>query len=152
MNKNGNVFPCFLKWKEMTCKWLMQRLTCVCLMTSCHGNAFRITGPLWGKPPVTFGFSSQRDNNAEFWIFLDVSSNKLLNKQSELQVIWDTVNLTWRHRNSMLQWPGVSHHGHPTSSIPRTRVIGHNVLCLHNRIPHPTCVTHDRNMSLAGFT
>ena len=35
-------------------------------MTSCHGNAFRVTGPSW--------------KNSELWCFIDVSQNELLNK------------------------------------------------------------------------
>ena len=39
------------------------------MMTSCHGNAFRITGPLWGNPSVTGGFPSQRRSNAMLCCF-----------------------------------------------------------------------------------
>ena len=34
-----------------------------------HRNVFRITDPLWGKPPVTGGYSSQRSVIAESWCF-----------------------------------------------------------------------------------
>ena len=32
-----------------------------------HGSTFCISGHLWGKPPVTGGFPSQRDSNEYTW-------------------------------------------------------------------------------------
>ena len=37
------------------------------MMTSWHGNAFHITGPLWGESQ---GFPSLRASNVELWCFL----------------------------------------------------------------------------------
>ena len=38
-----------------------------CMMTSWRGNAFHITGPLWGE---SSGFPSQRASNVGFWYFI----------------------------------------------------------------------------------
>ena len=37
---------------------------------------------LWGEPPVTSGFPSQRDSNTSFGVFCDINPNKLLSTQS----------------------------------------------------------------------
>ena len=39
------------------------------IMVSWHGNAFRITGPLWGETIITSGFPSQMACDAKFWSF-----------------------------------------------------------------------------------
>ena len=49
------------------------------MMTSWHGHAFRVTGPLWGESTDDRWIPSQRASNAEFDFFY-VSLNKLLNK------------------------------------------------------------------------
>ena len=52
-------------------------------MTSSNGNIIRASVPFCGEySPVTGGFPSQRDNNADLWCFFVVSLNKLLNKHS----------------------------------------------------------------------
>ena len=43
-----------------------------------HGNVFRITGPLWGEPPVTGGFPSQTVFR-RFDVTFDANMNKLFN-------------------------------------------------------------------------
>ena len=40
--------------------------------TSSNGNIFRVTGPLWGKPPVTGGFPSRRPVTRSFDVFFDL--------------------------------------------------------------------------------
>ena len=40
------------------------------VMTSSHGNALGITGPLWGDTIHSQQFASQRTRDAEFWCFL----------------------------------------------------------------------------------
>ena len=45
-------------------------------------NNFRVTGPLWGEPPVTVGFPSQRPETGSFDVFFDMRPNKRLSKQS----------------------------------------------------------------------
>ena len=62
------------------------------VMTSWHGNALRITGLLWGDPPVTAAFLSQMDSNVELWYFVVVSLSKLLDKQSS----WWWFETSWR--------------------------------------------------------
>ena len=49
------------------------------LTTSPYGIAFLVTGPLWGEPPVTGGFPSQRPVTGSFDVFFDVRLNKQLN-------------------------------------------------------------------------
>ena len=69
---------------------MMQRKVCMlylirsseCMMMSSNGNIFRVTGFLWGKPPVTGGFPSQRFSNAGFDVFIDVDWNKRWSEQS----------------------------------------------------------------------
>ena len=41
-----------------------------------NGNVFRVTGPLWGEPPVTDRFPSQRPATRSFDIFFDLRLNK----------------------------------------------------------------------------
>ena len=45
-------------------------------------NIFRVTGPLWGNPPVTGGFPSQRPVTRSFDVYFDLRLNKRLSKQS----------------------------------------------------------------------
>ena len=87
------------------------------IMTSLHGNAFCIAGPLWWKPRVTHGFRSQRQVLRGFDVFSVVSQNKLLNKQAnclwfetpgrrcnvtamlseydEKPIVWETTHLNY---------------------------------------------------------
>ena len=51
-------------------------------MPSSNGNSFRVTGPLWGEPPITSGFPTQRPVTWSFDIFFDLRLNKQLSKQS----------------------------------------------------------------------
>ena len=62
------------------------------MMTSWYGNAFLITGSLWGEPPVIGGFPSQRVSNVSF----DTGPNMMLNIQSSCRD-WETMTLIWRH-------------------------------------------------------
>ena len=62
-------------------------------MTPSHGNAFRTTGPLRGKPPVTIAL--HKYNNAEFWFAFDVS----LNKQPSCRSVRDAMAFIWHHCN-----------------------------------------------------
>ena len=63
------------------------RAHCLCsslhvMMTSSNENIFRVTGPLWGEPPVTGGYPSQRPVSWTFDVFFDLCLNKRLSKQS----------------------------------------------------------------------
>ena len=59
------------------------------LMTPEHGNAFRITGPLWGEPPMAGGFphigQAMQSFNVIFIVIL------------KLPVIWNATALMVRH-------------------------------------------------------
>ena len=50
------------------------------VMTSWHGNAFSITGPLWGKPLFIGEFTWHRVSNMVLCFFI-ICLNKTLNKQ-----------------------------------------------------------------------
>ena len=66
----------------MVWRYSMRQYVIACgefMTTPWHGNVFRITGTLWGNPPVTGGFPSQRASNEELWYFI-LSLNELLNK------------------------------------------------------------------------
>ena len=53
-------------WMKIIANKALQ-IYCPNIMMSWHGNAFCITGPLWGES--TGGFPSQRASNAEIWYF-----------------------------------------------------------------------------------
>ena len=55
------------------------------MMTSSNGNIFRVTGPLWGNPPVTEEFPSQRPETRSFDVSFDQRLNKRLSKQLVLR-------------------------------------------------------------------
>ena len=44
-------------------------LSRISMMTSPNWHIFRVTGPLWGNPPVTGGFPSQRPVTRSFDVF-----------------------------------------------------------------------------------
>ena len=48
--------------------------------TPSNGNISRVTGPLWGKPPVSVGSPSQRPVTRSFDIFFDLYLNNRLSK------------------------------------------------------------------------
>ena len=61
-------------------------------MTSWHGNAFRITGPLWGEFIGHVKSSMQSSS-----VFVVVTLNKSLKKKTtELSAFWDAMALMWR--------------------------------------------------------
>ena len=51
----------------------LQRKHTEYMMTLPNGIGFCVTGPLWGDPPTTNGFPSQRASNAGFDVLFDVS-------------------------------------------------------------------------------
>ena len=63
------------------------------MMTLWHGNAFRVTGPFWGEPPVT-GWQ-QRAFVKLWWCFFYASLNNLSTKQSGSQ--WHDDAIKWKH-------------------------------------------------------
>ena len=71
-------------------------------MTSCHGNAFPITGPLWpiigGSPhkvPVIWSFGVFFVHS--FLDYLEQAVEQII----ELRIIWDSMAFTWRHGNDL---------------------------------------------------
>ena len=52
------------------------------MMTSSNESGLRVAGTLWGEPPVTGGFPSQRPSDAGFDVSWDGIPKKRLNKQT----------------------------------------------------------------------
>ena len=52
------------------------------MMMLSHWNILRVTGHLWGNPPVTDGFPSQKPVTRSFDVFFDLRLNKRLREQS----------------------------------------------------------------------
>ena len=67
-------------------------------------NIFRVAGPLWGNPPVTGGFPSQRPVTRSFDIFFDPRLNKRLGKQSRRRWFETPSRSLWRHCNVRTQY------------------------------------------------
>ena len=90
------------------------------MMESWHGNAFRIVDPLWGEPPVTGGFTSQRDSKADFLCF--VFFNKLSNKRVHIigpPSHWSPISLA-------PHLIGPPSHWSPISLIPQLAPMHHS--------------------------
>ena len=67
-------------------------------MTSWHGNAFHVTGHLWGNPPVAGGFPSQSASNVEIWCFVWCQSRQAVEKC--LGRRW--FETSWCHCNGLM--------------------------------------------------
>ena len=92
------------------------------IMTSCHGNAFRILALWAGNPPgdgieihrwrnrnppvteSTDGFLSGKACNAELWYFLCCQPEQTFEQTVQLPVIWDPCDVTLM--NACLFWLG----------------------------------------------
>ena len=73
------------------------------VMTSSNGNILRVTGPLWGEPPVTGGFPSQRPVTRSFDVFFDLCLKKnRLSRQSRRQWFETPPRSLWRQCNDVL--------------------------------------------------
>ena len=87
-------------------------------MASLNGNTFRITCPLWGKPPITGGSLSQRASVVDLWCFFWFH----LAQTAEQTVVWqvnlDVLVFIW------LRWNGKGALNHRQVIIPPTT--GHN--------------------------
>ena len=92
----------WIGWRHLECRWDAHKShdTFQCWMqhwytqhtrAPCHGNSFRISGPLWGNLPVIAGFPSQKD---QWW---ETLISPLFIHQPTVGV-WDAMTLTWRHR------------------------------------------------------
>ena len=64
-------------------------------MTSSNGNIFHVTGPLWGNPPITGGFPSQRPVARSFDGFFDMR----LKQTTEKTVLETPGRSLWRYCN-----------------------------------------------------
>ena len=71
------------------------------MMTSSNGNIFRVTGLLWGEPPVTDGFPSKRQVTRSFDVFFGLRLNKRLSKHSRRQWFDTPPYSLWRHCNGI---------------------------------------------------
>ena len=60
---------------------------------------FRITGPLWGEPPIIGGLPSKRLVARKFDVFFDLRLNKRLSKQSRCRWFETPSRSLWRHCN-----------------------------------------------------
>ena len=67
--------------------------------------------PLWGEPPVTGGFPSQKPVTRSFGVFFDLRPNKRLRKQSgrrwyetPSRALWRYCNMAISSRNGILKW------------------------------------------------
>ena len=63
---------------------------------------FSVTGPLWGNPPVSGGFPSQRPVTRSFDVFFDLRMNKRLSSQSRCQWFETPSRSLWRHCNGLM--------------------------------------------------
>ena len=72
-----------------------------CMMVSSNGNIWRVTGPLWGKPPVTGGFPSQRPVARSFDTYFDLCLNRQLGKQSRRRWFETQPRPLLRHCNGL---------------------------------------------------
>ena len=87
-----------IKWKHIPRYWPFVR------GTTGHQwipltKAFRVTDPLWGEPPVTGGFPSQRPVMQSFVVFFDLRLNKPVSKQSKRWWFETPSRSLWRHCN-----------------------------------------------------
>ena len=103
------------------------------MMTSSNGNVFRVTGPLWGNPPVTGAFPSQRPVTRNFDVSFDITSpdlNKWLSKQSRRRWFETPSHSLWRQCNAhVLVIHTSSHHYVNVTSLRRLYVISTWWLC-----------------------
>ena len=67
--------------------------------TPSNVNIVCFTGPMWGEPPVTGGFPSQRQVTRIFDIFFVLRLNKRLSKQSRYRWFQTPSCLLWRQWN-----------------------------------------------------
>ena len=70
----------------------------VIMITSSHGNTFRITDSLWVESRSHL-FPLPGASNAEIWCFLCWSPERYVEQTIELLVIWDAITLSWCYYN-----------------------------------------------------
>ena len=79
-------------------------------MTSSNENTFRFTGPLWGNPPVTGGFPSQRPVTRSFDVFFDLRLFKRLSEQSRRWWFYTPLRSLWRTSLQWFTWTKINLH------------------------------------------
>ena len=67
------------------------------MLTSWHGNAFHVTGPLWGESTDQGGFLSQSTQLGRPLMFLWCKMQQTVEQRVKLAVMWDTSMLIWHH-------------------------------------------------------
>ena len=84
--------------KPLSEPMLVRSLTHICVTRpQWVNNAFHITGPLWGKPPVTGRFPSHRASNAKLLFHLCWLREQAVEQTVELPVILIVMTLMWYH-------------------------------------------------------
>ena len=86
------------------CGWSIRSWGSI-IMTPSNGKIFRVTGPLWGEPLVTGGFTPQGPVTRSFAVFFDLRLDKLLSKQSRRQWFETPSRPLWRHCNVWYIYP-----------------------------------------------
>ena len=94
-------------WPPST-MWVGTLIFSSSMRTSPNGNIFRVTGPLWGEPPATGGFPSQRLVTRSCDVFFDLCLNKRLSKQLRRWWFETPSRSLWRHSNAPLGVSGWS--------------------------------------------
>ena len=88
--------PILVPWTLLSgvisCKpgWIQNDRQNTIIMMSHHGNAFRVTGPSEGNPPVTSGFPHRRLVTRTLMFTLKLS---IIEYNIEFLVIWDAMTL-----------------------------------------------------------
>ena len=73
------------------------------MVTSSNVNIFRVTGPLWGEPPVT-GDSPKNLVTRNLDVFFDLHPNKQLGKQSRRRRFETSSRSLWRPCNDTIPY------------------------------------------------
>ena len=105
--------------------WCLSRHCCNSMMTSSHGNIFRVTGHLCGEFTGTGEFPTQRPVTRSFDAFFDLRLNKRLSKQSWGWWLETLSRPLWRHCNvytpgAWVLWPEACYCADKLSVVPVT--------------------------------
>ena len=108
--------------KQVRCERV--KVVGIVILASSNGNIIRVTGPLWGNPPSTGGFPSQRPVTQSFDIFFDPRLNKRSSKQSRGRWFETPPRSLWRH--NVRTYEADASDAHPSPAQPS----------LVHRVPH----------------
>ena len=84
---------------NLVCIIIVGTWDCYDMMTSSNGNIFRVTGHLCGEFTDPGEFPAQRPVTRSFDVFVDLSLNKRLSKQSRGWWFQTQSRTLWRHCN-----------------------------------------------------